>query len=390
MSDMMQENKDKNQDIEEYKSEGKDVQEASTSHSTKHYARLLALLLTLVLAGLCAMAALVIYIDPFFHYHAPLADFPYIVDNQLSQNPGMARNMTYNACIIGSSMTVNFDTDDFKDICGFDTLKLSYSGAYPKDDSNILEIIYDEGSLSRKTNGVDAVFFAMDIPVMAADTDAVKYPRPEYLYDDNIFNDVKYLLNKDVLFQYIIRPVVQGKGSDLSEIYYIWWTPEYYNIKWVMQNYEEPEKVDEEMAADTLIPATQENLDINILPYVEAHPETEFYFFFPPYSILYWHNVMQENTLEATFTQYQYVADRLLNYDNVHLFYFQDMDEVTDLNNYADYSHYKPEINKYMVECFKSGDHEIKSTKEMEDALSKMRAIIDGFDFETLLSTDWG
>ena len=374
MSDMMQENKK--------------IQNAG--NSTKHYARLLALLLALVLAGLCAMAALVAYVDPFFHYHAPLADFPYIVDNQLSQNPGMARNMTYNACIIGSSMTVNFDTDDFKDICGFDTLKLSYSGAYPKDDSNILEIIYDEGSLSRKTNGMDAVFFAMDIPVMAADTDTVKYPRPEYLYDDNIFNDVKYLLNKDVLFQYIFRPIVQGKGSDLSEIYFSWWTPEYYNIQWVMHTYEEPEKVDEEMAADTLIPATQENLDVNILPYVEAHPETEFYFFFPPYSILYWHNVMQENTLEATFTQYQYVADRLLDYDNVHLFYFQDMEEVTDLNNYADYSHYKPEINKYMVECFKKGDHEIKSTKEMEDALSKMRAIIDGFDFETLLSTDWG
>nr|WP_297767078.1 hypothetical protein [uncultured Butyrivibrio sp.] len=374
MSDMMQENKK--------------IQNAG--NSTKHYTRLLALLLALVLAGLCAMAALVAYVDPFFHYHAPLADFPYIVDNQLSQNPGMARNMTYNACIIGSSMTVNFDTDDFKDICGFDTLKLSYSGAYPKDDSNILEIIYDEGSLSRKTNGMDAVFFAMDIPVMAADTDTVKYPRPEYLYDDNIFNDVKYLLNKDVLFQYIFRPIVQGKGSDLSEIYFSWWTPEYYNIQWVMHTYEEPEKVDEEMAADTLIPATQENLDVNILPYVEAHPETEFYFFFPPYSILYWHNVMQENTLEATLTQYQYVADRLLDYDNVHLFYFQDMEEVTDLNNYADYSHYKPEINKYMVECFKSGDHEIKSTKEMEDALSKMRAIIDGFDFETLLSTDWG
>ena len=374
MSDMMQENKK--------------IQNAG--NSTKHYARLLALLLALVLAGLCAMAALVAYVDPFFHYHAPLADFPYIVDNQLSQNPGMARNMTYNACIIGSSMTVNFDTDDFKDICGFDTLKLSYSGAYPKDDSNILEIIYDEGSLSRKTNGMDAVFFAMDIPVMAADTDTVKYPRPEYLYDDNIFNDVKYLLNKDVLFQYIFRPIVQGKGSDLSEIYFSWWTPEYYNIQWVMHTYEEPEKVDEEMAADTLIPATQENLDVNILPYVEAHPETEFYFFFPPYSILYWHNVMQENKLEATFTQYQYVADRLLDYENVHLFYFQDMEEVTDLNNYADYSHYKPEINKYMVECFKKGDHEIKSTKEMEDALSKMRAIIDGFDFETLLSTDWG
>ena len=75
------------------------------------------------------------------------------------------------------------------------------------------------------------------------------------------------------------------------------------------------------------------------MPFVEEHPETEFYFFFPPYSILYWHNVMQDNSLNATMAQYRYVADRLLQYDNVHLFYFQNMEEVTDLNNYADYSH---------------------------------------------------
>lgn len=381
----MEEKRSENKQKYEYNSEQKVAGE-----KTQKYTRLLALLLCLVVAGLVAVTALVVYVDPFFHYHAPLPNFPYIVDNQLSQNPGMARNMTYNSCIIGSSMTVNFDTDDFKDIMGLDTLKLSYSGAYPKDDSNILEIIYDEDSLARKTNSMDAVFFAMDIPVMAADTETVKYERPEYLYDESILNDVKYVLNKDVLFQYIFRPIVQGKGSDLSEIYFSWWTPDYYNIQWVMHTYEEPEYVEEEMASDTLIAATKENLDVNILPYVEQHPDTEFYFFFPPYSILYWHNIMQENTLEATLVQYQYVADRLLDYDNVHLFYFQNMDEVTDLNNYADYSHYKPEINKYMVECFKSGDHEVTSSTKMKDELSKMRGIIDGFNFEELFSTDWG
>ena len=355
----------------------------------KKYKRLLALLLALVLLAFGGVAALVVYVDPFFHYHAPLEGFPYVVDNQLSQNPGMARNMTYNSCIIGSSMTVNFDTDDFSEIMGLDTLKLSYSGAYPKDDYNILSIVYDENCLARKNSDVDAVFFAMDIPVMAADKDMVKYERPEYLYDDNLLNDVKYVLNKDVLFQYILRPIVQGKGSDLSEIYFSWWTPEYYNIQWVMHNYEEPSKVEKEVSTEELLGQTEINLDVNILPFVKEHPETQFYFFFPPYSILYWHNVMQENSLEATFAQYQYVADRLLEYDNVHLFYFQNMEEVTDLNNYADYSHYKPEINRYMVECFESGDHEVKSSDQMKDELLKMRGIIDEFDFDELFSKEW-
>ena len=295
----------------------------------RRYLRLFIILLAVMLTAFALIIALVVYVDPFFHYHAPLEGFPYVVDNQLSQNPGMAKNMDYNACIIGSSMTVNFDTDDFKEIMGYDTLKLSYSGAYPKDDYNILSIVFDQTTLARRHNKVDSVFFAMDIPVMTADTETIKYPLPEYLYDKKLLNDVNYVLNKDVLMQYILRPVIQKKGSDLSEIYFSWWTPEYYNIQWVMHTYEEPAKVEKETEREALIPQTGVNLDINILPFVRENPDTQFYFFFPPYSILYWHNVMQENTFEATMAQYQYVADRLLEFDNVHLFYFQNLDEIS-------------------------------------------------------------
>ena len=355
----------------------------------RRYLRLFIILLAVMLTAFALIIALVVYVDPFFHYHAPLEGFPYVVDNQLSQNPGMAKNMDYNACIIGSSMTVNFDTDDFKEIMGYDTLKLSYSGAYPKDDYNILSIVFDQTTLARRHNKVDSVFFAMDIPVMTADTETIKYPLPEYLYDKKLLNDVNYVLNKDVLMQYILRPVIQKKGSDLSEIYFSWWTPEYYNIQWVMHTYEEPAKVEKETEREALIPQTGVNLDINILPFVRENPDTQFYFFFPPYSILYWHNVMQENTFEATMAQYQYVADRLLEFDNVHLFYFQNLDEITDLNNYADYSHYKPEINRLMVECFKSGVCEIHSSEQMRDELTKMRGIINEFDYDDLFSKEW-
>jgi hypothetical protein len=351
--------------------------------------RLFALLLALVVLGLGLCAALVVYVDPFFHYHAPLKDFPYVVDNQLSQNPGMAENMVYDSCIIGSSMTVNFDTDDFSEIMGLDTLKVSYSGAYPRDDYNILSIVFDENTLARQTEPVRAVFFAMDIPTMTADPAETKYPLPEYLYDEQPINDVNYLLNKDVLLQYIARPVIQGRGSDLSEIYFSWWTPDYYNIQWVMHTYEEPEKATEPIDTKEVLQATETNLDENILPFVEAHPETEFYFFYPPYSILYWHNLQQENFYEAALAQYSYVTDRLLKYENVHVFYFQTMPEVLDLNNYADYSHYKPEINRFMVECFSNGSYEIHSSREMAKELSAVREMVEGFDYEELLGKDW-
>jgi hypothetical protein len=333
---------------------------------------------------LVAVAAAVIVVDPFFHYHTPLKKFPYIVDNQLSQNPGMARNMTYDSCIIGSSMTVNFHTTDFASVMGLDTVKLSYSGALPRDDYNILSFIYDSDSVSRQSGDVKAVFMALDPVVMTADLDATKYELPEYLYDDNIVNDINYIFNKDVLFQYILKPVIQRKGSDLSTIYESWWTPEYYNEQWVMHNYRPAEKVDERTAEDEYIARTAANLDTNILPFIKDHPETEFYIFFPAYSVLHWYDVMQENHLDATLRQIEYIGERLMEFDNVRLFDFMTEEEtVTDINNYADIIHYKPEFNTYMVSCFAEGSDELEKGG-MKDMTDKLRAIIADYDYEAL------
>ncbi len=341
--------------------------------------------LTVVFICLFVISAIVIYVDPFFHYHEPLADFPYVVDNQLSQNPGMAANMTYDSCIIGSSMTVNFHTDDFGEFLGLDTLKLSYSGAYPRDDYNILSIVFDESTLARKNKDVKAVFLGLDIPTLTAATDEIKYPLPMYLYDKNPINDVQYLWNKDVLLEYIFRPFIQQNPSNMSEIYASWWTDDYYNIDWVMQGYEAPEPVSEETDENLLIPMTEENLKTNIIPFIENNPDTVFYVFIPPYSILYWNNVITENKLKATMNQYRFAVESLLSYDNVRLFYFQNMEDVvTDLNNYADYTHYKPEINRYMTQCFSTGEHEIESVEQFDEELREMNRIIENFDFEAL------
>ncbi len=366
---------------------GKNIEKKTTAHTLRNafvafFAAVFSLCLIVIM--------IVVYVDPFFHYHAPLENFPYVVDNQLSQNPGMAKNMTYDSCIIGSSMTVNFHTDDFESLLGLDTIKLSYSGALPHDDYNILNIVFDKDTLSRKTNDVKAVFVGVDAMTYTAGTDEIKYPLPEYLYDDNILNDVSYVLNKDVLLEYVLRPLVNKSPTNLSEVYESWWTPDYYNINWVMHNYEPSEKVEEVMDEDALIEGTKDNLETNILPFIEAHPETTFYMFFPPYSILYWNDVISENHLDATIEQYRYLADTLLSYDNVRVFYFQNMsDVVTDLNNYADYTHYKPEINQYMVECFANGEHEVTDTSQMDEELLQMQQIVDDFDLEELFSKDY-
>ena len=340
--------------------------------------------------GLLLAALLVIYVDPFFHYHKPLKGFPYLVDNQLSQNPGMARNMDYDSVILGSSMTVNFQTTWFGELMGLQTIKLSYSSAYPKDQANIMEIIFDSAKNKRKSP-VKTVFLGVDVITYTGGGEETKYPIPEYLYDDNLFNDIHYVLNKDVLLNYVLRPLADPDPTDLSNVYASWWTEEYYSEDWVLHNYISPEQVEERADPDAFVSAARENLARNICPFIEEHPETEFVVFFPPYSILFWNDVQRENHLDATIETYRYLSNRMNEYDNVKVYFFPDQEEIIcDLNNYADYSHYHPRYNRYMAECFANGSclvaKEGQPGKKIDEYLEHMRKIAVEFDYGKLLS----
>lgn len=362
------------------------MQKEKSFQNKNPFRRAVILFLAAVLTMFLLIIALVVYVDPFFHYHKPLKSFPYLVDNQLAQNPGMAKHMDYDSVILGSSMTVNFNTDWFRELMGLNTIKLSYSGAYPKDQSNIMKIIFASGHEVKK------VFLGVDVITYMGGVDETKYPIPEYLYDNNYFNDVQYVLNKDVLLNYILRPMADPEPTDLTTVYASWWTEEYYNEQWVLHNYTDPEKVEEETPADEYIKGTAKNLDVNICPYIEDNPDTQFVVFFPPYSILFWNDVLKGNHLEATIAEYRYIAERLNEYDNVEVYFFPDREDIVlDLNHYADYSHYHPDYNRFMTECFTNDTGLVAKEgsdkgKPIDEYLAHMREIVDNFDFEALLA----
>lgn len=342
--------------------------------------------LGIFLAGLAGCMALVIWVDPFFQYHKPLAWFPYLVDNQVNQNPGLAKHMDYDGILIGSSMTASFNTDWFEELMGIKTQKLSYNGSYPKDLSNIMQLVFDA-----KGDQVKAVYMAVDQSTFSADPEETKFPVTDYLYDDNVFNDVPYLLNKDVLLDYILRPLADRKdASDWAELYKPWWTDEYYNKANVLMYYEAAEEKQEEeaLAADYFKDAVEENLQKNILPYIEAHPETEFYIFYPPYSILFWNDVTREKELEAVIGRLEYMTERLLNYENVHVFNFLGKEDIIcNLNNYADYMHYHKNVCRYITECFATSENELHP-ENYGQAFDEIRTLAMSYNYPAIWD-DW-
>lgn len=329
------------------------------------------------LVVLIACMAVVVYVDPFFQYHKPRADFPYVLENQLYQNPGMAKNFDYDSIILGSSMVVQFNTEWFEDILGLNTLKLPYNAAQPKDQDIILKVVEDNHE------DLKAVFLGIDILTYANDVDAVAYSVQKSLYDKNVLNDWDYWWNKDVLLNYIIGPWLEKEeADDFHIIYGKYYYPEYYNKEHALASYDRPEKTIEETPHDEYLAAAELNMNTHILPYIEKNPDTEYYIFFPPYSMLFWDDMSQNNNVTARMEEFKKIIEMLLPYDNVRIFFFVNNEEIIcNLDNYIDYTHYSREINYYMTSCFASGEGEITAENYNEE-VEKLHTLIETFDYE--------
>lgn len=325
--------------------------------------------LTLLLALSCMTVAVVV-IDPFFQYHKPLEKFPYHIDNQLSQNPGMAKNFDYDSVLLGSSMTINFNTLWFEDYLGMNTIKLTYNAARPLDQDTILNMIEEHHE------ELTAVFLAVDIPTYSRPVDERAYPLQEYLYDDNLLNDVKYWWNKDVLLNYIVIPIIKGgEADDLHNLYNQNYDPLWYNRHNALSNYH-PSK-----GIGGSIDNVTANMEEHILPYIENHTNTEYYVFFPPYSILFWHSALLEGEVEENLERYTRITEMLLGYDNVRIFFFAgNADIICNLDNYFDYTHYSMDVALYMTKCMAEGKEEL-TEENYREKIMELGELVRRVDF---------
>lgn len=344
-----------------------------------NYKKHILIFLSLLAVFLLGCISLVILTDPFFQYRKPLEGFSYTIDNQLSQNPGMAKNFDYDSVILGSSMTVNFNTDIFMETMGLNTVKLSYNGAYPKDIDNIMAVVQNSH------NQVKEIFLGIDIYTYKAKPGITAYGIPQYLYDDSPWNDLPYLLNKDVLLDYILKSILtEQNGTPLNEIYSTW---DYVicSKESVLAAYSAPERFPEPLPEDVYISNIEDNMNTYILPYIESMPETQFTVFFPPYSVLYWYTRSAEGSLKAEIFGEKRIMEMLLSHPNVSVYYFQNLyDFITDLDHYSDYTHYTHEMNDYMTRCFADGT--CRMTEEnYEEVLNEMLLRMSECDFESYL-----
>ena len=124
-----------------------------------------------------------------------------------------------------------------------------------------------------------------------------------------------------------------------------------------------------------------ENISKNFLELAEEHPDTEFYFFFPPYSICYWDSLVRSRQIGAQLTAQALSAELLLQAENVHVFDFSKRtDIIGDLGNYMDPIHYSQSVNSEILNSMRNGEGELVPG-EADAYFEEVKTLYENYDF---------
>ena len=348
--------------------------------------------LALFLAAALLMGGTTAVIDPYFHYHKPLPFLQYEIYYQRYQNDGIVRHFDYDTVITGNSLSENFKASECDALFGANTVKVPFSGASPKElDRNSRAAVRSNPELKRLFLNLDWSNFIKDKDYMSYDDDDY----PDFLYNDNPFDDVKYLLNKNIFgdtVRVLSYTLSGGKTTTMDE--YSFWhdDPEtVYGWDAICASYKPNWFHDEKPLFDAeKREILRGNLEQNVIALVRENPQIEFYLFLPPYSMFFWATMYNVRELELQFDAQQAAIEMLLKYDNVHLFSFVDEFALAqDYSRYKDHIHYDADVNSWMLECMARGEHQL--TKDnYQQYLARCREFYLSFDYEGLLNKIYG
>ena len=316
-------------------------------------------------------------VDPYQQYRkSTFYKIPY--ENSRELNAGLAKNFDYDSIIIGTSMTQNFSINDFKKILQWQKpIKLSMAGSSAYEQGLTMQTALRHKNIKNILLGID-FFSYYGAPNRYKHGEAFF---PEYLYDEKLLNDYKYLMSSDTLKR-SFKVLFSKKDAilyDFSKMYE--WhskTKQKEILKVLHQKWKDRKFFDNEAKeSEKKFSLMKKNFDINIKPLIQNHPNTQFVLFFPPYSILAYKVYEERKQLEEFMRFKLYLVQTLSNFSNVTLYDFQYADKIIfNLQNYYDLYHYNRSINRWMLQQIKQRKYLINSIKkEQEDSKNFIKKV---------------
>lgn len=332
----------------------------------------------LLLLALCAGTVRVV--DPFFHYHDPDPEGEVWMD-QRGQTAGLLRSQEYETVLMGSSLAANYRPFWFDVFYDTSTVKVTFPNGGFREFTTALDYACSRQEVKR-------VIFGLDPNLLSRSPAEEPDQLPEYLYDDNPWNDGPYLLNKDTLSRSVYTLLKRSRGeTEALQDAFMWDGNMAFSRVEAMAGYTRPEP------SGTVLPpdAFRENYLVHlreVTGWIEAHPDVEFIIFFAPYSILFWDRAERLGETEAVFFMLDEVTETLLRYENVELqFFMADRDVITDLDSYADHIHVAGRVTYRLAEAMPAGKYAL-TEENRRQVLDGLREFVVNYDYENIFGPE--
>ncbi|MFQ5508399.1 MAG: hypothetical protein ACE5FN_03585 [Leptospirillia bacterium] len=291
----------------------------------------------------------VFLVDPFQHFRASElypADYN---DKVRYLVPGFAKHQSYELIILGDSHSQNMLASVAQRTLGKPAVNLSLNGSSVFEQRVVAETALRTGQVKRVIWGLNYNSFRG-----STQWSRLTQGLPMYLYDESLLNDVDYLFNADVLqsaFEILSDP---EKARDSPDLINSWFrNPEYQPDRdKVIREFRRKGQV---YNANYRLSKLAANLKQNVIPIIRAHPEVEFTFFVPPFSVLHYVNLRDHarHMLGTLLQFYEIMFDHLTREPNVTLYFFGlDKSISHKLENYKDLTHYSLDISTMLLEEF--------------------------------------
>ncbi len=340
------------------------------------------------LAGLAALllaaAAINIHVDPFQQYRAAPYEPRFYRSFQRYENPGIARHYDYDRAIVASSFFENISGSEVDRAFGHGkTMNLCESAMSAYDARKLLETAFDRGN-------VKDVLYGMDYTAFAGGVDRPGYgdTLPLYMYDTARWNDYPYVLSLLTLeksVDILMHRTDEGFRTDRDKPWY-WADGVVFSAHRVVENldpynlnlrFQQPQRTVPEMMA---------SFEANVVPLVRDHPQTQFIFVWPPYSVIGWIDYLQRDQVGVNLTFKKLTVDALSKYPNVRIYDFQDRaDWINNLDQYRDIYHFSPAISSELVKEI-AADHGRLTRENVDARNAEMARIATSADLARIMT----
>lgn len=339
------------------------------------------LTLAAILLILVAFAAFMYFTDPLLYFRKESGPITYWHYDQLYSGPGVATQYDYDTVVTGSSMIGGFDTTQFDALYNAKTVKLTYNEATAHNDKAILDVCFETHP------NIKRVFLPIDSFTCIYAPDKYNCQLPDYLYNKTAAGSMKYLLNLNIFYHISVTDVINTIQGEIKPAMESKPKNENYGTQWVSGSRLIPWDETEDFDTTDYLTNTEANLVENILPVIEAHPETEFIFFTPPYSMLYWYRRMGTGDAVASLESMRKMIGTCLMYDNVKIYGFSwDESITTHLENYKDSGHFSPEIHTGILNRMYYDEDRV-TTENYNQLIDDFIERVETFDYTALYNS---